>query len=121
MNRPRTFRVLFLLGILLLGGLILLLLEHRPSFLRPGLHLNAYVTATDGNLTIVDLVKLRAIARVAIGRGLSGIREHPTRAEIWGVSSTEGFVWVLDARTNQIAARISVGPLPYTLDFSPDG
>ena len=121
MNRPRNFRVLFLLGILLLGGLILLLLEHRPSFLRPGLHLNAYVTATDGNLTIVDLVKLRAIARVAIGRGLSGIREHPTRAEIWGVSSTGGFVWVLDARTNQIAARISVGPLPYALDFSPDG
>src|SRR5262249_37091914 len=32
-----------------------------------------------------------------------------------------GFAWVLDSRTSQIVARIPVGPLPYSLDFSPGG
>src|ERR1700674_1454758 len=121
MSRPRNYRVLSLLGILLAAALILLLFEHRPSFLRPGLRLNAYITTADGNLTVVDLVKLHAIAHVAIGQRLSGIREHPSRAEVWGVSTTEGFVWVLDMRTNQVATKIPVGLLPYALDFSPDG
>jgi YVTN family beta-propeller protein len=117
----RNYRVLALLAILFLAALALLLFEHRPSFLRPGLRLNAYITTADDSLTVVDLVKLRAVARVYIGRGLSGVREHPTRPEIWGVSAAGGFVWVLDARNNQVSARIPVGTLPYTLDFSPDG
>ena len=121
MNRPRNFRVLSLLAILFLAALILLLLEHRPSFLRPGLRLRAYVTTTDGTLAVVDLVTLRTVAHIAIGPELSGVRQHPTRTEIWGVSTAGGFVWVLDARTNQVIARIQVGPLPYALDFSADG
>src|SRR3979411_454607 len=121
MSRPRNYRVFSLLGILLAAALILLLFEHRPSFLRPGLRLNAYITTSDGNLTVVDLVKLSAVAHVPIGQELSGVREHPTRAEVWGVSSAEGFVWVLDTHTNQVIAKIPVGSLPYAIDFSPDG
>jgi YVTN family beta-propeller protein len=119
MPRLRNYRVLALLTILVIAGLTLVLLDHRPSFLRPGLKLRAYV-ATEEGLALVDLVNLRTIARIAIGGGLAGVREHPTRPEIWGVSSNGGFVWVLDARTNQISARIPVGPSPYDLDFSPD-
>src|SRR5450631_4658588 len=121
MTRSRNYRVLTLLAILLLAALILLLFEHRPSFLRPGLRLHAYITTADGSVTVVDLVNLRAIAHIPIGQKLSGIREHPTRPEIWGVSTAGSFVWILDARTNRITARIPVGSLPYTLDFSPDG
>src|SRR5450432_3688533 len=110
MTRSRNYRVLSLVAILLFAALALLLFEHRPSFLRPGLRLHAYVTTADGSLTVVDLVNLRAITHVPIGQELSGVREHPTRAEIWGVGTAGGFVWVLDARSNQIAARISVGP-----------
>jgi YVTN family beta-propeller protein len=125
MNRPRNFRVYFLLAALAIAGLVVLLREHRPSFLRPDLHLSAYVTTADGNVTVVDLVKLRAVARIAVGPGLSGMREHPTRPEIFGVSTAGGYVWILDPRANQFAgqvtARIAVGPLPYSLDFSPDG
>jgi YVTN family beta-propeller protein len=125
MNRPRNFRVYFLLAGLAFGGLIVLLREHRPSFLRPDLHLSAYVTTADGNVTVVDLVKLKAVARIAVGPGLSGLREHPTRAEVYGVSSTGGYVWILDPRANhftgQITARIPVGPLPYAVDFSTNG
>ncbi len=133
MTGPRNFRVYVLLGILAISGLIVLLREHGPSFLRPNLHLSAYVTTADGNVTVVDLVKLKAVARVAVGPGLSGMREHPTRAEIYGVSSTGGYVWILDPRASQstrqttgqvaspVAARIPVGPLPYAIDFSPDG
>ena len=125
MNRPKNFRVYFLIAALAIAGLVVLLREHRPSFLRPDLHLSAYVTTADGNVTVVDLVKLKAVARIAVGPGLSGMREHPTRAEIYGVSSAGGYVWILDPRANhftgQVTARIAVGPLPYALDFSPDG
>ena len=133
MTGPRNFRVYVLLGILAISGLIVLLREHGPSFLRPDLHLSAYVTTADGNVTVVDLVKLKAVARVAVGPGLSGMREHPTRAEIYGVSSTGGYVWILDPRASQstrlstgqvaspVSARIPVGPLPYAIDFSPNG
>jgi YVTN family beta-propeller protein len=125
MNRPKNFRVYFLVAGLAIGGIVLLLREHRPSFLRPDLHLSAYVTTGDGNVTVVDLVKLKAVARIAVGPGLSGMREHPTRPEVFGVSTAGGYVWILDPRANhftgQVIARIAVGPLPYALDFSPDG
>src|SRR6266436_2307036 len=121
MNRPKNFRVYFLLAALAIGGVVLLLREHRPSFLRPDLHLSAYVTTADGSVTVVDLVKLKPVARIPVGPGLSGMREHPTRPEVFGVSTTGGYVWILDPRINQVTARIAVGPLPYALDFSPDG
>ncbi len=125
MNRPKNFRAYFVAAALGIGGIVLLLREHRPSFLRPDLHLSAYVTTADGNVTVVDLVKLKAVARITVGPGLSGMREHPTRPEVYGVSSAGGYVWIIDPRANystgQVAARIAVGPLPYALDFSPDG
>jgi len=121
MSRPRNFRVYFLLTFLLLFAVILLLREHRPSFLRPGLHLNAYVSTDDGSLTVVDLIRLRAIAKVYAGPALAEILEHPRRDEIWGVSSAGGYIWVLDARSNQISSRIPVGGLPYSLEFSAKG
>jgi YVTN family beta-propeller protein len=125
MHSPRNFRVYFLLAALAIAAIVVLLREHRPSFLRPDLHLSAYVTTADGNVTVVDLVKLRAVARIPIGPGLSGMREHPTRPEIFGLSSTGSYLWILDPRANhstgQVTARIPVGPLPYALDFSPDG
>jgi YVTN family beta-propeller protein len=125
MDRAKNFRAYFLLVVLSISGLIVLLREHRPSFLRPDLHLSAYVTTADGNVTVVDLVKLKAIARIPVGPALSGMREHPTRPEIFGVSTGGGYVWVLDPRANhftgQVTTRIAVGPLPYALDFSPDG
>jgi len=120
-NPFRNVRVLLLTMVLLVGAAALLLGEQRASFLRPGLRLNAYVSGSDGSVAVVDLVRLRAVARVAIGPGLSGMREHPTRAEVWGVSSQGGYVWVLSARVNQVAARIPVGAMPYALDFSADG
>jgi YVTN family beta-propeller protein len=125
MDRAKNFRVYFLLVVLGVSGLIVLLREHRPSFLRPDLHLSAYVTTADGNVTVVDLVKLKAVTRIAVGPGLSGMREHPTLPEVFGVSTAGGYTWVLDPRANhfagQVTARIAVGPLPYALDFSPDG
>src|ERR1700681_2139928 len=111
MNRPRNFRVFFLVGVLVITGVVLLLREHRPSFLRPGLRLCAYVSAGDGSVTVIDLVKLAAVARIAIGPGLSGMREHPTRAEVWGVSSAGRYVWVVNARQDADHARNQVGAL----------
>src|SRR5579872_7077513 len=80
-------------------------MELRPSFLRPDQHLFAYVgNAGDGTVTAVDLVKLSPVATIPVGAEPSGIRSHPTRKEIWGVSSAGGYAWVLDVETNQILA-----------------
>ena len=93
-------------------------LEQQPSFLRPGLHLFAYIGNTkDGTLTAIDLIKLSPTATVDVGAGPSGIRAHPTRKEIWGLSSAGGYVWVLDVDTNQVVARIPVGAEPYRAGF----
>jgi len=48
MGRARNFRIYFLSVVVAIGALIVLLREHRPSFLRPDLHLCAYVTTADG-------------------------------------------------------------------------
>ncbi len=77
-NPLRNARVVALTAVLLVGAAVLLLREQRVSFLRPGLQLNAYVSTADGSVAVVDLVRLRAVARVSVGPGLSGMREHPS-------------------------------------------
>jgi DNA-binding beta-propeller fold protein YncE len=116
----RNFRVYFVLVVLLISAAVLALREHRPSFLRPNLHMYAYVSTDDGSLTVVDLIALRTIGRIAIGSAIADLREHPARPEIWGASGTGGYLFVVDPRSNQIT-RVPVGPLPYSLDFSPKG
>jgi YVTN family beta-propeller protein len=122
LNFHLNYRLVFLLVVLVLLAAREVALELRPAFLRPGLHLFAYVGNTgDGTLTTIDLIKLAPVATIAVGAGPTGIRAHPTRKEIWGLSSAEGYGWILDANRNQIVARIPVGGAPYALDFSPDG
>jgi YVTN family beta-propeller protein len=121
-RRALNFRLIFIA--LVLTALVAreIVLEQRPSFLRPGLKLCAYVANVgDGTVSVVDLVTLVVRATVPVGAGPAGLRTHPTRSEIWGVSSDAGVVWVLDAAKDRVVARISVGASPYALDFSPDG
>lgn len=122
MYRRLNIRLIFLLVLLLLAAARQIGTEHRPSLLRPGLRLYAYVTnAGEGSVSVVDLVALQTRATVAVGPSPSGVRAHPTRDEIWGVSTAGGFVWVIDARSDQVVARIEVGGQPFAVDFSPDG
>src|ERR1700752_1037357 len=109
MSRPKNFRVYFASVVVAIGALIVLLREHRPSFLRPDLHLCAYVTTAEGAVKVVDLVKLKAVAHIPVGPGRAGMREHPTRTEILGISSLGVFAWIFDARTYQVSARIPLG------------
>jgi len=120
MNRVSNFRAAFSLFVLSLTGLIVLLREHRPSFLRPDLHSNAYVSTASGVVSVVDLVKNATVARVSVGPDVGELRAHPSEDEIWGVSPGGGSAWVLRAATNQIVARIPLGGAPYTIDFSSD-
>ena len=120
MSHSKNPRLYFALLLLLVSAAIIIFSEHRPSFLRPNLHMYAYVSTDDGSVTVLDLAKLQAVAKIPVGPAISDLREHTKRNEIWGVSSAGGYVFVLDAPTNQIT-RIPVGPSPYSLDFSPDG
>src|SRR5713101_3598870 len=122
MTRKLNFRFALAGMVLLAGAAVQIVRERRPSMLRPGLRLCAYVaSAADGNVTVVDLVRLAATRNISVGPAPSGLRAHPTRKEIWGVSTEGGYVWVIDAPHDQVAARIPVGAAPFALDFSPDG
>src|ERR1700748_976407 len=120
-RKKKNIRAIILVAALLVGAAITVARQRRPSFLPPGLRLNAYVTTQDGNVNVIDLVNLRSVASVPVGPALPGLREHPTRPEIWGVSTQDGYVFVLGALADQVIARIPVGPAPYALEFSPDG
>jgi YVTN family beta-propeller protein len=121
-RRALNFRLIIIALVLIGLAAREIALEQRPSFLRPGLKLCAYVANVgDGTVSVVDLVTLGVRATVPVGATPAGLRTHPTRAEIWGVSTDGGYVWVLDAKTDRVVARISVGASPLTLDFSTDG
>lgn len=122
MTRRVNFRLLLLLALLTYGAIREVVKEQRPSLLRPGLRMYAYVAnAGDGTVTVADLITLRARGSIAVGEAPSGIRAHPTRDEIWGVSTAGGHVWIIDAPSGQVVARIPVGRGAFALDFSPDG
>src|SRR5260370_24786298 len=89
-NTFRHARVIALTAVLLVGVATLLLREPRVSFLRPGLRLNAYVSTADGSVAVVDLVRLRAVARVGVGAGPSGMLGHPDGGEVGGGASDGG-------------------------------
>jgi DNA-binding beta-propeller fold protein YncE len=123
MSVVKNFRAYFALLLLLVSAIVVLLREHRPSFLRPNLHMYAYVSSTDGTLTVIDLVRLQAVNKLDLGLpavNISDLREHTKRNEIWGASSSGNFVFVLDTPSNQIT-RIPVGNSPYSIDFSLTG
>src|SRR5207244_11149490 len=108
--RRFNFRLAFSALLLLAGVAQQLAKEHRPSMLRPGLRLCAYVAnAGDGTVTVVDLVRLAATSTIAVGPAPSGIRAHPTRKEIWGVSTAAGYVWLSGALADALAPRIPLG------------
>jgi len=114
---------LLLAGLLLLAlGVLVLGREQRPSLLRPDLRLHAYVANTgNGTLSVVDVPSLSVVNTLEVGPRPSGLRAHPTRDEIWGVSTHGGYVWVVDARQGRVTGRIPVGDGAFALDFSPDG
>ena len=120
MSPLKNLRVYFVLALLLVFAAVVVLRDHRPSFLRPNLHMYAYASSADGSLTVIDLVSLHSIAKIPVGPAISDLREHAYHDEIWGVSTTGGFLFVLDTRSNRLT-RIAVGPSPYSLDFSPSG
>ncbi len=58
MPRSKNHRILLLVVVLLAAATTEVALEHRPSILRPGLRLCAYVGSDDGNVTVIDLPRL---------------------------------------------------------------
>src|SRR5580704_5244846 len=122
MLRRLNYRLVFLAAVLAVVAIVQIEREHRPSFLRPGLHLNAYVAnAGDGTISVVDLARLSTVATISAGPAPSGLRALASRKEIWGASTAGGYVWVLDAAAGKISNRIAVGAAPFAVEFSPDG
>ncbi len=122
MNSRVNKRLLLAAVLIMLGAARQVAKEQRPTVLRPGLRLYAYVGNTgDGTVTAVDLAGLNVVAVIPVGPTPSGLRAHPSRPEIWGVSTAGGYVWVIDAPKGDVAAKIQVGEGAFALDFSSDG
>src|SRR5260221_4342929 len=120
MNRAPKFRIIFLLSILVIAAVIVIAREHRPSFLRPGLRLYAYVSTSDNAVSVVDLVKLATVAHVPIGGTIAAMREHPTRAEVWGVSPNGGVLGGLGSPTLPDRTANPGGATPHSArNFTP--
>src|SRR3974390_1917642 len=113
MSHSRNFRVYFALVLLLVSAVVVLLREHRPSFLRPNLHMYAYVSSPDGAITTIDLARLQPVNRLNAGAAISDFREHTKRNEIWGAAGN--FIFVLETPSNQIT-RIPIGNSPLSID-----
>ncbi len=118
--RPNA-RLVVALVALAIAGTIEVLREKEPTFLRPGLHLYAYVAnSADGTVTAVDLVKLQPVATIPVGPQPGWVTALPARKQIWGVSAGGGYVWVIDAPKGTVQ-RIPVCQDPVSLVFSPNG
>ncbi len=77
-----NWRLVFVLVILAGFATREVALELRPSFLRPDLHLFAYVgNSADGTLTVIDLVKLAPFATI---RGWAGAQRRPRTSHAQG-------------------------------------
>src|SRR6266480_3840629 len=105
MNRPKNFRVYSLMVALAIGGIVLLLREHRPSFLRPDLHLSAYVTTADGNVTVVDLVKLQAVAP-------TDMLLKPDGGELYVISPEAHGLQAINTSTHEVGDYMVLGSAP---------
>ena len=114
MSRRLNYRLLITAILIIASATVEIVRERRPSFLRPGLRLYAFVgNAGDGTVSVVDLIRVSKIATIAVGPTPSGLRAHPKFNQIWGVSTDGGYVFVIDSATGQILAHIPVGQSPF--------
>ena len=121
MNWRSHLRLAITLVLLAAAGTCEVMRERRPTMLRPGVHLYAYVAnGGDGTVSVVDLVSLAPVETIAVGPGPASVLARPKTKEIWGVSAGGGYAWVIDAPTGRVD-RIPVCGDPVSLVFSPDG
>src|SRR5579863_8608314 len=122
MSRRLNYRLLIAALLIVALAIVEIARERRPSFLRPGLRLYAFVgNAGDGTVSVIDLIRVSKIATIAVGPSPSGLRAHPKFNQIWGVSTEGGYAFAIDSASGQILAHIPVGASPFALDFSRDG
>src|ERR1700676_1674169 len=122
MSRRLNYRLLVAAILIVASATVEIARERRPSFLRPGLRLYAFVgNAGDGTVSVVDLIRVSKIATIAVGPSPSGLRAHPKFNQVWGVSTEGGYAFAIDSSTGLVLARIPVGLSPFALEFSPDG
>ena len=121
MNWRSHLRLAITLVLLAAAGTCEVMRERRPTMLRPGVHLYAYVAnGGDGTVSVVDLVSLAPVETIAVGPGPASVLARPKQKEIWGVSAGGGYAWLIGAPTGRVE-RIPACGDPVSLSFSPDG
>ena len=67
MLRRLNYRLLISLLLIVASATVQIVRERRPSFLRPGLRLYAFVgNAGDGTVSVVDLIRVSKIATILL-------------------------------------------------------
>ena len=82
----------------------------------------AYVTnGRSDSVTVIDVLTLRAIKTIPVGRGPTGVAINPQKNEIYAVNSQSDNVSFIDAERNQVIATVGVHRTPYFISVSADG
>ena len=114
MSRRLNYRLLFALSLIVVTATVQIIREHRPTFLRQGLRLYAFIgNAGDGTVSVVDLVRLGKIATIPVGPDPSGLRAHPgslgrafrQREDMRSLSTRPPAVWYRASRLAQTPSR----------------
>src|SRR5271167_2993465 len=99
-SRKLNYRLMFVALLIVISATVEIAREYRPSFLRPGLRLYAFVGYWgDGTISVIDLIRVAKIATISVGPTPSGLRAHPTLNQIWGVSTEGGYAFVINLST----------------------
>ena len=108
-------------GLLLLAGCRSTAFPDYPRDYRE----YAYVAnAGEDTLTVLDLVHVRQQATIRIGSHPQALLASPVRNEVYAVGqalSGAGSLAIVDAETNQVATRLSLGRMPSALAINPQG
>ena len=114
MTRRFNLRLAFAVLVVLAGAAVQLAKEHRPSVLRPGLRMCAYVaSAADGTVTVVDLVHLAATATIPVGRRPWNMAITRDGAKLYVANGRSNTVSVIDTARNAVIKEIPVGETPW--------
>jgi YVTN family beta-propeller protein len=80
-----------------------------------------FVTDEDAaRLSVLDVVRGRVVAKIAVGREPEGVRASPDGSWVLVTSETGNSVAIIDARTHAVLHTVLVGKRPRDLAFTPD-
>jgi YVTN family beta-propeller protein len=82
---------------------------------------NAYITNSDGTVSVIDTTSNTVAATIAVGNEPFGVAVTPDGSTVYVTNLLSNTVSVIDAASNTVTATIGVGSGPLGVAVTPDG